>query len=443
MLDKISVFVINLKDRTDRKRHIQGEFRNRNEFDLTIVSACKDDIGAIGLWNTIQHILKSPINRTNEFVILCEDDHQFTTEYSQNLLLKCITKARASSADIILGGVSWYANAIQISEELFWVDTFSGLQFTVIFHKFFQTILDADFRIGEAADYKISSLTDNKFFIYPFISIQKDFGYSDVTSKNNVKGRVEKIFNRSTTKIELLKNVSAFYRKNRIVRNLKYNSRIWDNVTIPTYVINLSGKEQCKKHIEKQFKGKKEFDIKRVKAHKHKIRAVGLWLSIRQIIEISIKKEDDVIIICENIHEFTEYYSKELLMQNIMEAHEQHAEYLSGGTFGFDTAVPITPSLFWISQSLSTQFIILYKDLFKKILDEPFNDSVKPYLLLSEITSNKMVMLPFISQCKNYDCPDATPINNAYQGLVVDLFTESSRRLELMRKIQSKFNSHK
>ncbi len=69
---------------------------------------------------------------------------------------------------IFSGGVSWFKTGVQISENLFWVEKFSRLQFTVIFKKFYQRILDInDFTEHDAADYKISDLTDKKLLFTP------------------------------------------------------------------------------------------------------------------------------------------------------------------------------------------------------------------------------------------------------------------------------------
>lgn len=211
MTTSLKVYAINLKARLERKEHILQEFKHRDEFDLNLVKAQEHEIGAIGLWLTIKHILEHLINQEEKFIILCEDDHQFTADYNKDQLLFAIQEAEKREADILLGGVSWFTTALQISSNLFWVDRFSGLQFTVIYRKFYKTILDVDFVVGNAADYKISSLTDNKMIMHPFISTQKEFGYSDVTSKNNKKGYVTQIFEDSAEKLGHLKQVGSFY----------------------------------------------------------------------------------------------------------------------------------------------------------------------------------------------------------------------------------------
>ena len=208
----IPVSLINLKSRTDRRLHILQQFCQKAEFAVHIIEACEHNNGAIGLWNSIIQILTSLVNDENDYVIICEDDHQFTEHYSKELLFHCIAEAQERDADILSGGVSWFRDIIQISENLFWIEKFSGLQFTIIFKRFYDKILSANFSKTDAADYKISTLSDNKFVIYPFISVQKEFGYSDVTSKNNKAGFVERIFEESSERLRLLTNVNSFYK---------------------------------------------------------------------------------------------------------------------------------------------------------------------------------------------------------------------------------------
>lgn len=147
-----------------------------------------------------------------DFLLICEDDHQFTADYSSQLLFAAIAEAREKGADVLCGGVSWFNNAVQISNNLYWVEKFSGLQFTIIFRKFIQSILNATFNEFEAADYKISDLMVNKFFISPFISTQKDYGYSGVTPKNNLAGRVSKLFDECIERVNVLNKITRHYK---------------------------------------------------------------------------------------------------------------------------------------------------------------------------------------------------------------------------------------
>ncbi|NQX56818.1 glycosyl transferase [Pedobacter panaciterrae] len=211
MEDKIVVFIINLTKRTDRREHIINEFNTRKGFDFVLINAIEHESGAFGLWTTIKTIIKRQMNQTEDYIIVCEDDHTFTNSFNMAFLNDSIKKAKEKNADVLLGGVSWFSDVIQVSPGLFWVDKFSGLQFTVIFRKFFKSILNANFSKGDAADYKISDLTSNTFVTFPFISKQKEFGYSDVTAGNNSAGKVSRLFKNSSLKLKHLNKVNDFY----------------------------------------------------------------------------------------------------------------------------------------------------------------------------------------------------------------------------------------
>lgn len=209
----IPVNAVNLKSRIDRREHIFNQFVSKPEFPLKIVNAIEHKHGAYGLWLTVKQIVEMEANKGSEFFIFCEDDHEFTEHYSYKLLCDCIEQARALNADMLSGGYSWFGNAVQISDNLFWADKFNGMQFTVIFRKFYQSILDADFGENVVTDIHLSGITTNKFVIYPFISVQKEFGYSDVTSSNEKEGYVDGIFKSSMERFDILNKVRNHYFK--------------------------------------------------------------------------------------------------------------------------------------------------------------------------------------------------------------------------------------
>ncbi|AMP97397.1 hypothetical protein AY601_0441 [Pedobacter cryoconitis] len=430
MLPVIKTYAINLKHRTDRKAHIQAQFEGRKEFDLKIIEACEAQIGAVGLWNSVLYILGNVADRNDEYIIICEDDHQFTANYSPELFISCIEQARAKGADILCGGVSWLNCAIQISKELFWVEKFTGGQFIVIFNKFTPFLLSAVFKDSDCYDLVISSLTNQKFIIHPFISTQKEFGYSDVTEINSIEGRVNGLFNKTSASVQILKDVSAFYKKSQDKINQANHVAVIKDMVIPTYIINLKDRTARREHIEKQFENRPEFDFSVIEACEHEIGAVGLWNSIRKIIEIAQSNEDDVIIICEDDHEFTSDYSSDLLMKNIIEAYQQGIEVLSGGIGGFGAIIPVTRNRLWVNAFLSTQFIIVYKRIFQKILDAPFDDKVVADGAISEIADNKMVLYPFISVQKDFGYSDVTAVHNTNSGLVNTMFEDTSMRIQ-------------
>jgi len=436
----ISTYVINLPERLDRKKNIIKEFNGKPEFEVKFVDAIKDKVGSIGLWKSIKIILTDQLLMDDDYIIICEDDHEFTNNYSKDLMFKCILDAQELGADIMLGGVSSVGSIVKSKNTLIWIEKFTGLQFTIIFRKFFSHILNANFSITEDADIKISTLTKNKFLIFPYISIQREFGYSDVTTRNNEFGVVSNMFLESSSAIKYLLEGDRYYKSivNDCINDTDINNY---DFAISTFIINLAERTDRLSHIKSEFEDKHEFDISIVNAVKHEIGAVGLWLSIRNIIKNAILTDEDVILICEDDHKFTEYYNKKIFIRNIIRAHNLGADILSGGVNdGFSFTSMITDNIFWLNHFYGTQFIVIYKKIFQKILSAEFDLLVTADDFLSSLTSNKMVLYPFISQQKYFGYSDVSPNKfNAINDTEIEGFSIASSRLQLVTHATNKF----
>lgn len=210
-MNKIPVYVPNLKERTERKDSILNQFKMKPEFVLTIVPAIKNKIGAWRLWQTFIKIVEEEDRKKSDFFIFCEDDHVLLKNYSNQYLLENIIAANERNADLLCGGVSWLHDAIQCTEHLFWIKAFNGLQFTVIYKRFYKKILESNLDEGYVTDFYLSTFSDNKFVMYPFISRQREFSYSDVTTTTNQKGYVDKLFRHTSKSLNILNKVKLFY----------------------------------------------------------------------------------------------------------------------------------------------------------------------------------------------------------------------------------------
>lgn len=435
-LKPISVFAINLKSRADRRKFILSQFMSREEFQFCLVEAQVHSIGATGLWFTIRHILNDRVGPKDEYIILCQDDHLFTKEYSKEHLLYCIHEAQSLQADILACGVSGFTSAIPISEHIFWGEKFSGLQFTIIFRKFFQKILDANFETVNAADLKLCALTENKFFIYPFLSIQKEFGYSDVTPGNNVQGYIDKGFKDSDEKVKIINTVSTFYKqKLKVTEALKSFAGI-ESVVIPTYIIHLNETTKCLSAIEKQFAGRHEFAVTIIEGNHDKINESGSCLSIKKIIKTAIENDDDVIIICREGHQFTENYQRANFLKLVYQAGLFGCNLLIGGMDAFNLALPVTNNIFWIDSFGPSQFFVIYRSFYTNILQEPFCDSDTLESKFSEMTSSKMAIHPFISEKKNI----VNMSMNNLRNITTIEYPKSNERLVGIKNAWKKFN---
>ncbi|MET3875829.1 hypothetical protein [Chitinophaga sp. OAE865] len=431
-INPISTFIINKRNRSDRRVHILNQFLNKEEFVVQIVTAIECEIGAVGLWNTIKYIITELITGEENFILLCEDDHEFTDAYSAESLVKAINNAKNSKADILLGGVSGFFGAVELSNNLFWVETFSGLQFTIIFRKFFDTILNTDFNDYDNADFKFADISNYKFLMVPFISIQRDFGYSDVTEGNNVAGRMQLAFKESQENLLNIQSVNRFYSltKEKLNASQQYNL---NEITLTTFVLytNTIGNEL--ENITKQFRGKKEFDVKFVNMSERSNDLRGHWEYFREIIIKAIADKEDVIVICRDKHEFTENYSKEFFLSNLLQAHIHGTEILMGGISFFKQLVPISESRYWIDSVHGSQFIVLFRNVFSKILNEPTEDYKHIDEYLSIITSNKVVIHPFISKWRTTS--EYSKINTQAKKVIPDTYNETNDRISKIKRI--------
>jgi GR25 family glycosyltransferase involved in LPS biosynthesis len=435
MAENIPAYVINLKRRPDRLEAIREEFKDRKEFSLKVIEAVEHEVGAIGLWESFLHILKIA-DDDSDFVLICEDDHFFTEDYSLERLLDCIDTGRKTGADVLVGGASWCLSALRIGESNYWVEDFTGTQFVIVFRKFIPSLLEATFTRANTLDRKMAALSQNVQLIYPFVSSQRDFGYSDATADNHGTNKVEGYFETCAETIKLLNVVSTHLKSDS-----GESEEISDveRLTIPTYVINLPERTERRQHILKEFHGRSEFDVTIVEAVKKDIGALGLWLSIRNIIQGALEQDHDVIVICEDDHEFTAHYSADSFIKSIYRAYALHADFLIGGTGHFKYALPFSPFLSWVSHVQSTQFIVVYRKFYEAILHEPFDDTVVADLFLSDMTSNKYLFYPFISRQRDFGYSDVTAVHQDSPGTVSRMFERSDRRLAKIQEAYVRF----
>jgi len=209
---------------------------------------------------------------------------------------------------------------------------------------------------------------------------------------------------------------------------------MFEDIAIPTYVINLKERSDRLQHALNQFEGRLEFEVHIIEACSHEIGNVGLWKSIIKIIKHVINGDDDVIIVCEDDHLFTEHYDKIIFIQNLIDASKQGVELLSGGIGGFGNAVPVTQNRYWIDWLWCTQFIVLYRPIFRKILEYNFTDTDTVDGALSELTSHKMVLYPFISEQLDFGYSDVTRSNNEVGGTITKHFQDADRKMKIFHE---------
>lgn len=390
---QIPTYIINLLERTDRMKSSIREFHGKHEFDFEFIATERDSNAAVGLWKNILHAIKQAKVSEKEYVLVCEDDHIFTSCYSKERLFNSIDTAIRLETDVLLGGVSWSESAVEICDSLYWIEHFSGTQFMIIFSRFFDRLLSAEFLETDNADSKISNLTEAKYVIHPFISIQKDFGYSDITKRNDKKGVVKSLFQRSSQSIENLRKAKYFY-SNQIFS--EYSTP--KNFCLSTYILLQGSKEDY------GLEQRDEFEVTIIENNNTE---EDKWNSLKRIVKEAISIDEDLVVICQSDYLLTERYSVDFLAKSIIKAHLLGTEILLGNLRFFSHAVPISRNMFWIDKFLGSNFIILYKSLFKTILKSNYNSALSFEDILSNLSSNKIVLYPFISNSdKEYQQPD-------------------------------------
>lgn len=208
---KHKTYIINLKERIERRRHILSEFEKYPEFELTVFDAIKMESGSEGLFESIKQIVYKARAAKDKYIIICEDDHVFTDEYNSKYLTDLIETGVTKGFDILLGGPSSIQDAFFVNERLVWLSGFSGTQFVVIFQNFYETILNYKLPSEAAYDLELGKLSDNIYCCYPPLSEQTNFGYSDVTSKNN-NINVKVYFEICRTKLNRLYKVAQYFK---------------------------------------------------------------------------------------------------------------------------------------------------------------------------------------------------------------------------------------
>lgn len=385
MSTPVKCYAVHLPSRTDRYINLLCEFEYRDDLQLSIYPASEHSNGAVSLWLSIKEIIKKTYN--DDFFILCEDDHTFTSNYNTKLLYRCINEGEVLNADMISGGVSWFKTGIQISNDLFWVERFSGLQFTIIFKRFYDKILNAAFTGSDQADYKISTLSDKKFIIHPFISVQKDFGYSDITRKNNDERRVERLFSEAAERLNLLQQVKDFYRKKSSVVS---KEDMPDKFFLPLYMIS-DFQDLLPNGAEEQF------TIIRQPITPSGNQTFDQWACLCNCINAAQLNEDDFFAVSFNSFELTCAFNKARFADTIITANEYNCEMILGDITRFNHAMPVNEHLFWIDSFSYSSFILLFAGIYQKILtNPPEEDEPDIYSYLSYLTSNKMSLYPFI-----------------------------------------------
>lgn len=238
--------------------------------------------------------------------------------------------------------------------------------------------------------------------------------------------------------IALMENLVAEYKKKS---TQKKDESISTGICLPVYAINLRSRPERLKELKKQFTSKPEFNVTYIDAVQHENGAVGLWKSICKAVRLAQQREEDVIVLCEDDHEFTDIYDKDMFLANIVGAYRQGAELLNGGIGGFGTAVPVSPTRCWVDWFWCTQFVVIFASLFPKIVTYDFRDTDTADGVLSKLSNQSLVMYPPISKQKDYGYSDITP-RESQSEFQNNIFNVANWRLKQINDVYRYYHHH-
>lgn len=213
----LPVYAINLKSRPDRLENLKRQFASKPEFDVTYIDAVQHENGAVGLWKSICKAVRLAQQRGEDVIIICEDDHEFTNIYDKEMFLASIVGAYRQGAELLNGGIGGFGTAVPVSPTRCWVDWFWCTQFVVIFASLFPKIVTYDFRDTDTADGVLSKLSSQSLAMYPPISRQKDYGYSDITPRESQSEFQNNIFKIANQRLKQINDVYRYYHQPQII----------------------------------------------------------------------------------------------------------------------------------------------------------------------------------------------------------------------------------
>ncbi|WP_312330339.1 hypothetical protein [Sphingobacterium sp.] len=396
MKQRFPTYIINLEKRVDRRLFIESEFSAYPRFDIHIVPATENSVPAVGLYQSLFNIVLQAKEAQLKFVVVCEDDHCFTEYYDDLIFDEYLVRMDRCGADMLLGGVSWFEQSVKFTKDLYWVNTFTGTQFLVIFDRFYDRILNTPFQQNNIIDRWMAGMSDKIFVTVPMFSLQKDFGYSDVTARNKIPGRVDELFLNTIMRWKALQEIDLHIKKRRISSTL-ISSNDYTEMQISTYIVYGNDRLYESFQIEKQFVDRKEFIIKNIAYEDDGNELLCHWKAFQSVIKSALNDDEDVILICEADHIFTKGYDKQVLFDCIFQAAHLGADIILGGVTQSPQSIMVDDNLCWIDSFRSSQFILVFRDFFQVLLETSIDETESFDVKLSNLTGNKYVIHPFIS----------------------------------------------
>lgn len=169
----IPTYIMPLQTLYDNER-LKAEFKDKNEYNLKFVPLVKVAKEPIDRLNTLKNIVREAQIADEDFILVCDDKHTFTSDYSFSEFKKAIIKAYYLNTKMLLCGFLGEGNNILfLNSSLFWLDSFSKSSFLVLYKSIYQNILDLVPDNTLSYEDQLSSITSNKLCLFPIISASR------------------------------------------------------------------------------------------------------------------------------------------------------------------------------------------------------------------------------------------------------------------------------
>ena len=202
------------------------------------------------------------------------------------------------------------------------------------------------------------------------------------------------------------------------------NDNIFEEIRIPLFTYSLTNKELYITELQPAF-DLRFFDLVDVNRGPQ-LNTQKKWDSLRAIINKAKENEFELIALLTGKNVSFDFMGGHYLLKNILEASAQNAEILLGHLNDFTYAVPISESRYWIDRFNGSDFFVIYRQLYDKILAVYDCDDESVFQKLSSLTVNKMVLFPFAVDEVNKDKAVTTASNG-------------KRKLEIYSNIRDKY----
>lgn len=147
-----------------------SEFKDKEEFTLNIHYFSKGFANSGNAVIVLKEIVERSVQTNPEVIIVSTQNHKFTDNYNFKFLENVINRAIHYDCDILLGGCISFDHCVPIEKNLFWIDTFYGSNFIILFRSIFKKLTVSKFQLSYSLCNFLFRISDKVNIIYPQIS---------------------------------------------------------------------------------------------------------------------------------------------------------------------------------------------------------------------------------------------------------------------------------